>query len=108
MRVGLTILQVTGGYYGRAVTMVGWMRQVSGDEFEMLPGNVTVWRKTGEFDPNGLDTLAANGPGKDYSTSEPSKTVEQLHRLLVRRPKPCDEKAWAKVLPKPKGWADSE
>ena len=105
MRQGLTILQVTGGYYGRAVTLVGWVRRVRGDEFEMLPGHVTVWRSSGQFAKNGLDTLAAEGPGKDYETSKPALVVEQLHRLLVRRPKPCVEAAW-KLVPRPKDWVD--
>ncbi len=106
MRTGLTILQVTGGYYGRAVTLVGWVRRVGGDEFEMLPGHITVWRESGAYNQNGLDVLAAKGPVSGYKVSEPAETPEQLHRLLVRRPKPANEKAWAKILPKPKGWQE--
>ncbi len=105
MRTGLTVLQVTGAYYGYAVTLVGWMRRVGGDEYELMPGHVTVLRK-GERHPNGLDRLAAHGPGDDYSCSEPAEMVEQLHRLLVRRPKPCNEKAWKKIVPRPHGWVD--
>jgi len=99
------VLQVTGAYYGYAVTLAGWVRRVGGDEYEMLPGHVTVLR-TGNRDPNGLDRLAAEGPGKNYQCSEPSKGTELLHRLLVRRPKPANEKAWEKILPRPKGWQE--
>ncbi len=106
MKTGLTILQVTGGYYGRAVTLVGWLRRVGGDEYEMLPGHVTVWRESGSFQMNGLDTLAAEGLVKGYKASEPAKTVEQIHRLLVRRPKPCTEKSWSTVCPRPKDWQE--
>ncbi len=107
MREGLTVLQVTGAYYGYAVTLVGWLRRVSGDEYEMLPGHVTVLR-TGDRDPNGLDKLASEGPGKSYRCSEPSRGPELLHRLLVRRPKPANEKSWAKVVPRPAGWGDDK
>jgi hypothetical protein len=99
---------VAGGYYGRSVTFVGWLRRIGGDEYELVPGHITVWRKSGSFDFNGLDTLAAEGLGKDYSASEPSKGIEQIHRLLVRRPKPCVEASWKKQVPKPKGWRDDE
>lgn len=103
MREGLNLVQVTGAYYGYAVTLVGWLRRVSGDEWELSPGYVTVMR-TGERDLGGLDKLASTGPAKRYTTSEPATLPESIHRLLVRRCKPCDEKAWAKLVPRPSNW----
>lgn len=104
MRDGLVLVQFPGGYY-RNVTRVGWLRRVEGDEFELL-GAVTVWRQSGSFDPAGLEKLAAKGLGKEYAASEPSASVELAHRLTVRRVLRADERTWAKVCPKPKGWVE--
>ena len=107
MREGLKVVQVTGAYYGYAVTRVGWLRRVDGDEYELLPGAVTVMR-TGEHNLAGIDLLASEGPGQRYQCSEPAKASEEIHRLLVRRSVPANEKAWAKVVPRPKDWAERE
>lgn len=105
MREGLKVIQVTGAYYGYAVTRVGWLRRVDGDEYELLPGAVTVMR-TGQRNLAGIDSLASEGPGKRYQCSEPAKAPEEIHRLLVRRSVPANEKAWAAVCPKPKDWVE--
>lgn len=105
MREGLNVVQVTGAYYGYAVTLVGWLRRVSGDEWEMLPGHVTVMR-TGKRDLSGLDKLASGGLANRYRASEPAKQPESIHRLLVRRVKPANEEAWRSVVPRPTDWAE--
>jgi hypothetical protein len=101
MSPGLKIFQVAGSYYGYGVTRVGWLRRVSGDEWEVLPGARTILR-TGV--PRPLDSLASDGPKKDHSLSDPSKGIEEIHRLTIRRSMPADLKAWAKHCPTPKGW----
>lgn len=106
MHDGLKIIQLPGNYYGRGVTLIGWMRRISGDEWELMPGARVIWRKSGDFNHGGLDNLAANGLGKDYDASEPAKGAEHINRLLIRRARPADEKAWVKHCPKPKGWVD--
>lgn len=107
MREGLKLVQVPGSYYGRAVTLVGWLKRTSGDEFE-LHGAVMVWR-TGQWAPGGLDDLAADGPdSKRYGHSKPAKMPEELHRLTLRRSKPANPEAWAKICPRPKNWEASE
>jgi hypothetical protein len=101
MRDGLRLVQVPGRY-GYSVTLVGWLRRVAGDEME-LHGAVTVAR-SGSYRLDGLTTLASDGPGRGYNVTEPSKAVEEIHRLLVRRSLVANEKAWAKHCPKPDGW----
>ena len=107
VRDGLKVIQITGAYYGYAVTRVGWLRRVRGDEYELLPGAVTVTR-TGNVDQNGLDKLAAKGLGERYSASDASEQPEEIHRLLIRRCIPANEKAWAEALPRPKDWQEHE
>lgn len=85
-------------------SLVGWMRRVAGDEWELLPGARTVWRQSGQRNPIGLDVLASSGPGRDYAMSEPTAGSEHIHRLIIRRARPADEKAWAKHCPMPKDW----
>jgi len=101
MREGLKIVQVPGRY-GYSVTLVGWVRRVQGDEWEMLPGHYTVTRLSGRAT---LDELAERGPGTDHRLYGPARHPEELHRLLVRRPKPASEKAWPQC-PKPDGWVE--
>lgn len=105
MKEGLVLVQLPGSY-GYTVTRAGWLKRVSGDEFE-LHGPVTVWR-TGQRNMAGLDVLASKGPRKDYRTSPPGEAVEYVHRLLIRRCLPCDSTKWEKECPRPKGWEASE
>ena len=104
MREGLAVVQVTGAYYGYAVTRVGWLRRVAGDEYE-LHGAVTATR-TGRA-PEGLDDLAA-GKMERYELSQRATQPEMIHRLLMRRALAADERAWAKVCPKPEGWSATD
>ncbi len=104
MKQGLKLIQVAGRY-GYAVTLVGWLRRVAGDEFELVPGHVTV-AHTGNR--RTLDDLAANGLKGDHVASAPAKMPEELHRLLVRRVKPASVEAWSKVCPRPAKWTEAD
>ena len=95
------------GAYGYTLTLCGWAKRVRGDEWSLAPGNVTVFR-TGAVALNGFDSLAAKGLGTGYRVSEPALIKESIHRLLVRRCKPANVKAWAKVVPRPADWTDAE
>lgn len=103
MKDGLKLIQVPGRY-GYSVTLAGWLRRESGDEFT-LHGAVTVAR-TGGYRMDGLQRLATEGPKKGYDVTEPAKAVEEVHRLLIRRSLVADEKAWAKACPRPDGWLE--
>ena len=95
MRDGLKIIQLTGTRYW-AVTKIGYIRCVGGDEYEILPG-ASVLRCKGK--KRGLESLAADGPGVDYELLyKPSKTVEEINRLLVRRCLVADEMAWQEYI----------
>lgn len=104
MRPGLKIITLPGAYYGYAVTRVGWLRRVSGDEFELV-GACTIAR-TGQQRLEGINKLASDGPGKGYQVSAADEGPEEVHRLLVRRCVPANEKAWREHCPKPKGWVE--
>lgn len=103
MRNGLKVIQVPGRY-GYSVTLAGWLKRVSGDEYE-LHNAVTVAR-TGNYRLDGLHRLATEGPKKGYHVTEPTKAVEEIHRLLLRRCLLANEKAWAEKCPRPAGWED--
>lgn len=104
MRDGLKVIQVTGSYYGYAVTMVGWLRRVAGDEYELLAGARVVMRKS-SVAPASLARLANDGMESNYFfVGEPSEGPEEINRLLVRRCFPANEKVWGKACPKPKDW----
>lgn len=104
MEHGLCLVQIAITYY-RAITIVGWARRKSGDEWELVPGARIITRAKGQYDWNGFDNLAANGPGKDYRCHPAMKMPEPLHRLIVKRCKPANTEAWSEYCPMPKGWA---
>lgn len=103
MRNGLKIIQVPGGYGYWAVTRIGWLRRVSGDEWVLLPGARSIIRTQGA---RNLDSLASDGPKKDHTLSDASVGPEEVHRLIIRRALPADEKTWAKLCPRPDGWTE--
>jgi hypothetical protein len=100
MREGLKVIQITGRYV-YAVTFVGWLRRIAGDEYILFPGARIVWIK-GEA--RGLAHLAANGPGRDYGLLDPTDATEEIHRLLVRRSVLANEQVWKRLCPKPDGF----
>ena len=107
MKEGLKIMQFAGGRYGWNVTRVGWLKRIAGDEYQLLGGR-TIWRKIGNYNAGGLTNLANDGLGREYDISAADKFGEDVHRLLIRRSLPANEKAWAEHCPKPKDWRDAE
>jgi hypothetical protein len=107
MKEGLLLVKFAG-WYGRGLVRVGWVRRVSGDEYEMLPGAVSVWRRGAPLTP--LDQLAALGPKKHkHHAVDPSLVVEPLHRWSGVRVLYCHEAAWATDCPslvRPAGWVE--
>jgi len=99
MKNGLKIFSVPGGYY--PFVLVGWLRRVEGDEYEVLGGRVV--RRFGQS--QALSSLAQKGPAKDTELLAASPT-ETVHRLLIGRCIPCEPSEWVKECPKPKGWLD--
>jgi hypothetical protein len=105
METGLHLIQISVTHY-RALTIIGWLRRVRGDEYELVPGARIITRKSGESaDWNGFDDIASKGVGKKYKAHPAMKAPETLHRLIIKRSKPADEKVWAKECPRPEGWA---
>jgi hypothetical protein len=102
MRNGLKIIQVPGMYANLAVTRIGWLRRVSGDEWELIGASTIV--RTGS--PRSLDSLAAHGPKDDRRLTASAEAPEEIHRLVIRRSLPADVKAWAADCPRPDGWID--
>jgi len=99
MRDGLKVIQIPGYYSGYAATLVGYLRRVAGDEYELLPGARAVYRVGSR---RGLSWLAANGPGEDYRLKDPSATPEQIHRLVIRRCIEANVPAWAEYVVMPR------
>jgi len=102
MRNGLKIIQVPGMYANLAVTRIGWLRRVSGDEWELTGARTIV--RTGSS--RTLDSLAAHGPKGDHRLTASAEGPEEIHRLVIRRSLPADVKAWAPYCPRPDGWTD--
>ncbi len=100
MRPGLKIVSLPGGYY--PYVLVGWLRRVGGDEWEIVGARVV--RRFGQN--QALAGLAEKGPAKDTELLVASKKPESLHRLLIGRSIPCEPDKWAKECPKPKDWAE--
>jgi hypothetical protein len=105
MREGLKLIQLPGRY-GYSVTRIGWLRRVSGDEFELLGGR-TIARTSGQYSLQGVSKLAAEGMKQGYEITEADELPEEIHRLVIRRALVASEKAWAKHCPKPKGWREA-
>lgn len=104
MRDGLKIVQLPGGY-GYSVTRVGWLRRVSGDDYELVNGRTMA--REGAYSIDGITKAAAKGPN-GYKLSVPDEMPEELHRLLIRRAVPANAKAWAEACPMPKDWSERE
>ena len=104
MQDGIKVFQIPGTYGSWSVTIVGWIRRVSGDEWEVLPGARTI-RRTGSYNLAGLDRLANEGnTGNGYALGDAAIGTESLHRLLIRRCLPANEKAWERDCPRPASW----
>lgn len=101
MRPGLKIIQIAGRY-GYSVTLVGYMRRVGGDEWDMLPGHTSVVRTGGV---RNIDELANDGPMDDHRCSQPARSVEEVNRVFLRRCKPANVEKWPMVK-RPKDWKD--
>ena len=104
MERGLMLVMISGAY-GYTLTLIGWASRVQGDEWNLAPGNRTVFR-TGPADMGGFDKLAAKGPD-GYRMSDAAEIKEPLHRLLIRRCKPANVEAWRAHCPMPSGWGDA-
>lgn len=105
MRDGLKVLQFPGRYNYQA-TFVGWVRRVGPEHYE-LSGFRPVFL-TGEWAWDGLMRLAAEGPSSRYGLkpAAPPSVVREFIEGEARNVHTCDEAAWAKECPKPKGWGE--
>lgn len=101
---GLKILQFAGGYYGRSVTVVGWLKPIGGDEYLLVNGCTII--RNGQWELGAIGRIAKEGPGDTHRCSAPSTSDEEVHRLLVRRSWQADEQVWSVACPKPAGWDD--
>ena len=101
MREGLNIIVSPGGY--SPYVRIGWCRRVEGDEWLIIGARII--RRFGRNQQ--LVNLAANGPvvGKDQGENtdmlDAATEASPIHRLHAIRCEPANEKAWAKVCPKP-------
>lgn len=101
MREGLKIVLLPGGYYGRPVFRVGWLRRIEGDEYELLNARTII--RTGAYAVGGFDRLREKGPA-GYKLSEIAEEPEDVNRHTIRRSGKARESAWIEHCPKPNGW----
>lgn len=101
MRNCLMVVQVPGLYY--RVTMIGWVRRIKGDEYDILPGARTIIRNR-NASPRTIASLASAGPQDDHTLSTPSDGVEFAHRFGLFRPTPANHEAWIAHCPMPTDW----
>lgn len=100
---GLKIIQLPGRY-GYSTTLVGWVEHVMGDWWRFRPGYRSIVRTSGS---RKLGELAADGPQRDHTLSDPIATDEPFHALVARRWPTANESAWAEHCPRPKDWSES-
>jgi hypothetical protein len=95
---GLKIISVPSGY--NPYVIVGWLRRVDGDWWEMIGARVIR-----RFGTNiAMTTLAEKGPATDTQLLEASAQPEDYHRFGISRALRCNEEMWLKHCPKPKDW----
>jgi len=104
MRNGLKVIQLPGSGYW-VPTFVGWLRRVSGDEWELCAGYRVINRTQG-VTQGGLDRIAEGPPKKGYQFGEPSGVPQEVHRLLVRSSRPANAEAYAVLVPRPRDWVE--
>ncbi|MBA3843627.1 MAG: hypothetical protein H0X39_13630 [Actinobacteria bacterium] len=95
MRDGLKLIKLPGYY---AATLIGYVRNVSGDEYVLLPGWRTVELTSGD---RRLEDLAANGPKKDHKLYPPSLVEEEIHRFGPGRCIVANVEAWSEHVKAP-------
>lgn len=98
MREGLMLLKLPG-YYGPV--RVGWLKRISGDNYELLPGSVLLVRTKGT---RKLAELAAKGPLDDHKCEDRAETSLDVNEFRVWQPWQCNEEAWKEHCPRPKDW----
>ena len=98
MKPGLYLFATPSG--GRAVLRVGWIRRVEGDEYEVVSQRTP---KRSEYTTMPSEA-AAKGPPSAWKFTDPHPLPCPLTRYHIHHPWPCNEKAWAKVCPRPEGF----
>jgi len=101
MKPGLHLVSLpSGGFY--PYTVVAWFEPLGRDEW--AAHGARIIRRYG---PSvALATLAAKGPQKGTELLPAAHEPPEVHRLHMGLPRPCNEEAWKKECPKPKGWAE--
>lgn len=102
MRDGLFLVRLRGGWYGRGVPVIGWMRRHGGDWWHILPGARVVTRTNGDM--TSLSVLADSGPTRNHRMRPASTAVEIVNVLGMLRIFEADETAWAEHCPRPVDW----
>lgn len=98
IQTGLHIIYTTGGYY--PLVRIAWCRpRPDGVSYDLVNARVI-----GRFGLKAqIAVLAEKGPQADTVLLEPAARPEPQF-AVVNRCVPCNPKAWAKEMPRPKGW----
>jgi hypothetical protein len=103
---GIYLLRLRGGWYGRGIPVIGWLRRVGGDWWQLLPGARVVARR--DDDMTSIAVLAGSGPTSSHVMRDPSTAVEIVNALGILRIFIADEAAWSKDCPRPAGWVERQ
>lgn len=102
MEPGLYLLRLRGGWYGRGVTVVGWLRPIRGDWWHLV-GSRNLRYRNGDL--TSLGQLAQSGLSKNHILTDPTGGLEIVHVMSsIMRAFPAAA-IWEKHCPKPDGWA---
>lgn len=103
MREGLAVIVVPGSRYGYSLTRIGWLKRVTGDEWEIEQSRVLMRRSWSAERQPFRDVAESKGSLKTGHFLDPSSKVpESLHRLQVTRVcmvPPEDYSFWVGLFP---------
>lgn len=100
MENGLYVLRLRGGWYGRGISRVGWLRYKIGDWWELLPGACRVRRLNSDMTE--LGDLAVRGLTPNHFLGKPQPGIQVIHVVNLMHIFPADRSAWPQ-LPMPPG-----
>lgn len=83
------------------VLRIGWVRRISGDEYEAL--SMVTPKRAGDYQTM-LADLAIDGPPKAWTFTRALPRPSPLNRFHVLGPVSLDPAQWTKISPKPKDW----
>ncbi len=101
MEPGLFLVRMRGGWYGRGIPYVAWLRPHRGDWWHMI-GARRIERRNSDL--TSVDSLATKGPTKNHVIQPASQAIEVVHVMtsFLRVYRAGD--IWIQHCPRPADW----